>query len=58
VAAVTESRVDLFARQGNAMALKQSIKADLRGALAAHYAKITEELLVVCEDGRLVRVLL
>lgn len=56
VAAVAESRVDLFARQGNEMALKQSIKADLRGALSAHYAKITEELLIVCEDGRLMRV--
>jgi tetratricopeptide (TPR) repeat protein len=56
VAAIAESRVDLFTRQGNEMALKQSIKADLRGALAAHYAKITEELLIVCEDGRLVRV--
>lgn len=56
VAAIAESRVDLFTRQGNEMALKQSIKADLRGALAAHYAKITEELLIVCEDGRLMRV--
>lgn len=56
VAAIAELRVDLFTRQGNEMALKQSIKADLRGALAAHYAKITEELLIVCEDGRLMRV--
>ncbi|MBP9891922.1 MAG: hypothetical protein KBG84_08435 [Planctomycetes bacterium] len=56
VAAIAESRVDLFTRQGNEMALKQSIKADCRGALAAHYAKITEELMIVCDDGRLVRV--
>ncbi len=56
VAAIAESRVDLFTRQGNEMALTKSIKADLRGALAAHYAKITEELLIVCEDGRLARV--
>ena len=56
VAAVAESRVDLFTRQGNEMALKQSIKADCRGALAAHYAKITDELWIVCEDGRLTRV--
>ncbi len=56
VAAIAESRVDLFTRQGNEMALKRSIKADLRGALAAHYAKITEDLLIVSEDGRLMRV--
>ena len=56
VAAVAPSRIDLFVRGGSEMLLKGSINGDFRGALAVHYARITEELLVVCEDGRMVRV--
>lgn len=58
VAAIAEDRVDIYGRQGNEMALKRTIAVDLRLAVAAHVARITEQLMVLCADARLVRVAL